>query len=112
VEEDEEEEEENEMGDKAVFIPSSFGAPSEIYGKSIGKMDESIFSEAISDIKSKRTPKYAVFASEGVGKWVAKYSDKKGGFLKDLPYAYNRLTSLGTTYTGGKIDALLGTTDE
>ena len=112
VEEEEEEEEENEMGDKAVFIPSSFGAPSEIYGKSIGKMDQTIFVEALADIKSKRLPKYAVFGDEGVGKWVAKYSDKKGGFLKDLPYAYNRLTSLGTTYTGGKIDALLGTSDE
>ena len=112
VEEEEEEEEENEMGDKAVFIPSSFGAPSEIYGKSIGKMDQTIFVEALADIKSKRAPKYAVFGDEGVGKWVAKYSDKKGGFLKDLPYAYNRLTSLGTTYTGGKIDALLGTSDE
>ena len=112
VEEEEDEEEENEMGDKAVFIPSSFGAPSEIYGKSIGKMDQTIFVEAVADIKSKRTPKYAVLGDEGVAKWVAKYSDKKGGFLKDLPYAYNRLTSLGTTYTGGKIDALLGTSDE
>ena len=108
----EEEEEENEMGDKAVFIPSSFGAPSEIYGESIGKMDQAIFVEAMADIKNKRTPKFAAFGDEGVGKWVAKYSDKKGGFLKDLPYAYGRLTSLGTTYTGGKIDALLGTTDE
>ena len=112
VQEEEEEEEENEMGDKAVFIPSSFGAPSEIYGESIGKMDQAIFVEAMADIKNKRTPKFTAFGDEGVGKWVAKYSDKKGGFLNDLPFAYGRLTSLGTTYTGGKIDALLGTTDE
>lgn len=111
-EEEEEPEEENEMGDKAVFIPSSFGAPSEIYGKNIGSMDNSVFVQALSDIKGKKQTTYDVFRDDSVAKWITKYADKKGGFLKDLPYAYGRLTALGTTYTGGKIGNLLGSSDE
>ena len=110
--EEEESEEENEMGDKAVFIPSSFGGPSEIYGKNIGSMDNSIFVQALSDIKRNKQPTYDVFRDDSVAKWVMKYADKKGGFLKDLPFAYGRLTALGATYTGGKIGNLLGSSDE
>ena len=111
---EEEEEEENEMGDKEVFIPTSFGAPSEIYGKQLGKIDESIFREIVASLKKQQRSSAVadVFvANEKVSDWAEKYAGKKSKFLKDLPEAYEKVMALGGRYTGGKVDNLLGNSD-
>lgn len=106
------EQEENEMGDKDVFIPSSFGAPSSIYGKQLGAMDNSVFTSIKSDLKKGKQPISPVFTNEKVGDWGAKYYvDKKKAFFNDLPQAYEKLMALGTRYTGGKMGSLLGDDD-
>lgn len=108
---EEEDEEENEMGDKAVFIPSSFGAPSEIYGQLMGKMTGGVFKDIAKDLKAKKKPIAGVFLDEKVGGWAMKYAQNPGGFLKDLPEAYSKVNGLGLRYTGGKVGALLGGAD-
>eukprot|EP00978_Attheya_sp_CCMP212_P001795 scaffold3698_cov43-Attheya_sp.AAC.2 len=107
----EEEEEENEMGDKDIFIPSSFGGPKEIYGKQLGKMDDSVFVSVKEDLNKGRKPISDVFAVDLVGNWANKYAGNKSGFIKDLPEAYGKLMGLGTRYTGGKVGSLLGAGD-
>lgn len=111
VVEDVEEEEANEMGDVEVFIPSSFGAPSQIYGKQLGAMDNSVYTSVVSDMKKGRKPISDVFTDEKVVQWATKYAGSKGGFLKDLPEAYGKMMALGTRYTGGKVGSLLGQSD-
>jgi len=106
-----EEKEANEMGDVDVFIPSSFGAPKEIYGKQLGVMDNKFFISIVSDVKKGKQPSADVFKNDKVLQWAKKYADNKGGFLKDLPEAYGKLMSLGTRYTGGKVGSLLGQGD-
>jgi hypothetical protein len=107
----EEEEEDNEMGDKDIFIPSSFGGPKEIYGKQLGKIDDSVFVSVKEDLNKGRKPIADVFAVDLVGNWANKYAGNKGGFIKDLPEAYGKLMGLGTKYTGGKVGSLLGAGD-
>jgi len=97
----------NEMGDVEVFIPSSFGAPSQIYGKQLGVMDNSYFKAILKNKSFKNT----VFEDDKVMQWTKKYADNKAGFLKDLPEAYGKLMALGTRYTGGKVGNLLGQSD-
>jgi len=104
---DEIDDEPNEMGDVDVFIPSSFGAPSQIYGRQLGVMDNSYFKT----ISKSKSIKNTVFEDEKVMQWTKKYADNKGGFLKDLPEAYGKLMALGTRYTGGKVGSLLGQGD-
>lgn len=106
-----EDDEPNEMGDVEVFIPSSFGAPKEIYGKQLGVMDNKVFASVVSDMKKGKQPIADVFKNEKVLQWAKRYSDNKNGFLKDLPEAYGKLVALGTRYTGGKVGSLLGQTD-
>lgn len=101
----------NEMGDVEVFIPSSFGAPKEIYGKTIGVMDNSYYVSTVGDVKKGRKPGADVFTDDKVLEWATKYAGNKGGFLKDLPEAYTKTMSLGTKYTGGKVGSLLGQED-
>lgn len=100
-------EEPNEMGDVEVFIPNSFGAPSQIYGKQLGVMDNSYFKSIIKNKSFKNT----VFEDDKVMQWAKKYADSKTGFMKDLPEAYEKLMALGTRYTGGKVGSLLGQSD-
>lgn len=108
----EEEVEANEMGDVEIFIPNSFGAPKDIYGKQLGVMDSSVFTAVINDTKAKKKPAAGdVFTDEKVYQWATKYAGSKGGFLKDLPEAYTKLMALGTRYTGGRIGGLLGQED-
>ena len=90
---DDEEDEVNEMGDPKVDFPSSFGAPSQIYGKRLGKMDDSIFVDEVALQKSKQAT--GIWADPVVGEWTSRYS--KGGFFKDLPEAYSRLVRVGST---------------
>lgn len=90
---DDEEDEVNEMGDPKVDFPSSFGAPSQIYGKRLGKMDDSIFVDEVALQKSKQAT--GIWADPVVGEWTTRYS--KGGFFKDLPEAYSRLVRVGST---------------
>lgn len=110
--EEEVEEEENEMGDKEIFIPSSFGSRSQIYGKRLGTMNGSVFVSVASDIKKKKKPIADVFTNDKVGEWVTYYASKEKVFLKDLPDAYRKIMSLGRRYTGGKIESLLGGADD
>mmetsp|Transcript_44392 Transcript_44392/g.53665 ORF Transcript_44392/g.53665 Transcript_44392/m.53665 type:complete len:360 (+) Transcript_44392:127-1206(+) len=105
---DEEEEEENEMGDKSVFIPASFGAPSQIYGQQIGKITGGVYKDIVKDLRGKKVPVADVFMDEKVGGWANRYANNPSGFLKDLPEAYGKLMGLGLRYTGGKVGALLG----
>ena len=109
--EEEEDDESNEMGDVAVFIPSSFGAPNEIYGKQLGVMDIKVFKNVLADIKKGKKPVADVFTNEKVLQWAKKYADNKNGFVKDLPEAYGKLMALGQRYTGGKVGSLLGQGD-
>eukprot|EP00587_Corethron_hystrix_P008022 CAMPEP_0113311404 /NCGR_PEP_ID=MMETSP0010_2-20120614/8654_1 /TAXON_ID=216773 ORGANISM="Corethron hystrix, Strain 308" /NCGR_SAMPLE_ID=MMETSP0010_2 /ASSEMBLY_ACC=CAM_ASM_000155 /LENGTH=334 /DNA_ID=CAMNT_0000167035 /DNA_START=404 /DNA_END=1408 /DNA_ORIENTATION=- /assembly_acc=CAM_ASM_000155 len=104
---DDDMEEENEMGDVAVFIPSSFGAPQEIYGKRIGALDNSYFESVATALKKKTPVSSAAFQNDKVGGWAIKYAGNKGGFLRDLPEAYEKLMGLGASYTGGKMGNLL-----
>jgi len=104
---DQEVEEENEMGDTDVFVPTSFGAPKEIYGKRLGTMDNSFFNSVAADIKKGRPLESFAFSDDKVGSWATKYSGKQTGFVKDLPEAYEKLMSLGATYTGGKMANIL-----
>lgn len=104
--------EENEMGDVDVFIPSSFGAPKEIYGKQLGKMDNSVFTQLVADVKKGKAPIADVFTNDKVLGWANKYASSKGVFVKDLPEAYGRLMALGERYTGGKVGALLDRTGD
>mmetsp|Transcript_18513 Transcript_18513/g.26149 ORF Transcript_18513/g.26149 Transcript_18513/m.26149 type:complete len:394 (+) Transcript_18513:178-1359(+) len=112
---EEEEQEENEMGDKDIFIPSSFGGPSEIYGKRLTdtKMDNSVFVSIKSSLKKAPSSVSAVFQDDKVAEWAAGYYvDKKKAFANDLPSCYEKLMSLGERYTGGKIGTLLGGGDD
>lgn len=90
---DDDDDELNEMGDPKVDFPSSFGAPSQIYGKRLGKMDDTIFKEELALRKNKKAT--GVWSDDVVGEWTARYS--KSGFFKDLPEAYSRLVRLGST---------------
>jgi hypothetical protein len=83
-------EEPNEMGDPKVDFPSRFGAPSQIYGKQLGKMNDSIFGEL-----RKKKQATGIWTDPVVGEWTTRYS--KGGFFKDLPEAYSRLVRVGST---------------
>lgn len=109
---DDEEDEPNEMGDVDVFIPSSFGAPKEIYGKQLGALDNKYFASVVTDAKKGKMSSNLVFADDKVMQWAKKYADNKNGFLKDLPEAYGKLMALGTKYTGGKVGSLLGQKDD
>lgn len=106
--EEDEEQEPNEMGDVDIFVPSSFGGPKEIYGKTLGKIDNSVFVEVVDQYKKKKIPSVDVFANEKVAGWANKYAKNNPGFLKDLPEAYEKLMALGVRFTGGKVGALLG----
>jgi len=108
---DEEEDEENEMGDKQVFIPSSFGAPNQIYGKQLGKIDVGFLKRVAADLKQRKKPVTDIYLDEKVAGFVFKYANNNVGFLKDLGEAYTKLTALGTRYTGGKVGSLLGGQD-
>jgi hypothetical protein len=90
---DDDDDEPNEMGDPKVDFPSSFGAPSQIYGKRLGKMDDSIFKDEV--VLRKNNKATGVWSDQVVGEWTTRYS--KGGFFKDLPEAYSRLVSVGST---------------
>jgi hypothetical protein len=80
---DEQTEEDNEMGDSQVDIPTSFGAPSNIYGRPLGQLDNSVFESLLQT-------KTGVWANDdNVREWVLRY--QKSGFFKDLPRAYNKL---------------------
>lgn len=100
--------EENEMGDEAVYIPSSFGSPQEIYGVQMGKMDNAVFKNVAKEIKQKKKVDVGVFNDDKVAGWAIKYAGNNNGFLKDLPEAYEKIMGLGTRYTGGKVGSLLG----
>jgi len=102
-----EEVEENEMGDVDVYVPTSFGAPSQIYGQAIGRMDGTFLKTVVKDMKEKKTPSAAVFSDDKVAGWAVKYASGKKPFA-DLPEAYEKLMGLGTVYTGGKVGSLLG----
>ena len=101
-------EEDNEMGDPDVFVPTTFGSSSDIYGKRIGTMDNEVFINAVKALKQKRDPEADVFTDKQVMEWATTYSKKNAAFLQDLPLAYQRLVSVGKSYTGGKIGTLLG----
>ena len=88
-----EDEEENEMGDPNVEFATSFGAPSQIYGKQLGRMDDSIYKQEVTLQRSKQAT--GIWANEIVGEWTMRYA--KGGFFKDLPEAYSRLVQVGST---------------
>lgn len=88
-----EEEEPNEMGDVPVDFPSTFGAPSDIYGKRLGKMNDAIFSQQLALQKKKQAT--GVWSDAIVGEWTQRYA--KGGFFKDLAEAYSRLVRVGST---------------
>jgi len=105
------EEEENEMGDKEISIPTSFGGPKEIYGKQMGKINTDFLKQVTNDVKLRKKSNLLmadVFYDEKVANYAIKYSENSAGFLKDLPESYARLMKLGTRYTGGKIGNLLG----
>ena len=76
----------NEMGDPQVDIPTSFGAPSDIYGKPLGQLDNSIFESSLKRHKG-------VWADDNVREWASRYA--KSGFFKDLPLAYSKLVQVG-----------------
>lgn len=101
--------EENEMGDVEAYVPTSFGAPGEIYGRRLGMLDDSIFQDVVTDLDHKKGPFSSVFKDEAVADWARKYATKKVLFSRDLPEAYNKLIGLGKSYTGGKVENLLGT---
>lgn len=102
---DEEEDDEERPED---FVPNSFGAPKEIYGKTIS----TAFGTRYVDGLKKGKPSGKVFrmwedsmqSDAELQKWVAKYAGNKGGFTKDVPEAYQKLTLLGTKYTTRKDD--------
>lgn len=76
----------NEMGDPQVDITTSFGAPSNIYGKPLGQLDNSVFE---SSLKSEN----GVWANGNVREWASRYAES--GFFKDLPLAYSKLVRVG-----------------
>ena len=104
--------EDNEMGDVEANVPTSFGAPSDIYGKRLGIIDNSIFQDVMTDLKNNVVPFSPVFEDSIVAEWASKYANKQDMFARDLPEAYNKLTGLGRSYTGGKVESLLGTGSE
>ena len=106
---DEDEFEENEMGDPEVVVPTSFGAPSDIYGKRLGSMEGSkLLAGIVKDLKQKRPPSASIFSDPRVAECANTYAQKKATFNQDLPLAYQRLVAVGQTYTGGKVGSLLG----
>jgi hypothetical protein len=104
--------EENEMGDAEANVPTSFGAPSDIYGKRLGRIDNSIFQDVMTDLENNKVPFSPVFGDSTVAEWASKYANKQEMFARDLPEAYNKLIGLGRSYTGGKVESLLGTGSE
>ena len=94
-----EEVEANEMGEKEVYFPSSFGAPKNIYGNDIGTMDTAIFSSILKK-KTSVGDDAGVFDDEKVMAFAEKYAKKKGDFFKDFPLAYDKIMSVGRLYTG------------
>lgn len=94
-----EEVEENEMGEKEVYFPSSFGAPKNIYGNDIGAIDAAIFTSILQ--KKTSDDVAGVFDDERVMVFAEKYAKKKGvDFFKDFPLAYDKIMSVGRLYTG------------
>lgn len=90
---EDDDDEPNEMGDPKVDFPSSFGAPSQIYGERLGKMNDGVFKDELALQKKKQAT--GVWANDVVGEWTMRYS--KGGFFKDLPEAFSRLARVGST---------------
>merc|ERR1712125_314187 len=100
--------EENEMGETEAYIPTSFGAPNQIYGQAIGRIDGTFLKTIVKDIKQMKKPSSAVFSDNLVAEWAGRYASKGNSLVRDLPEAYVKLMGLGTLYTGGKVGSLLG----
>eukprot|EP00636_Phaeomonas_parva_P015164 CAMPEP_0118864358 /NCGR_PEP_ID=MMETSP1163-20130328/8961_1 /TAXON_ID=124430 /ORGANISM="Phaeomonas parva, Strain CCMP2877" /LENGTH=359 /DNA_ID=CAMNT_0006798471 /DNA_START=109 /DNA_END=1188 /DNA_ORIENTATION=- len=102
---DEEADDEDEP-DEGDVIPSSFGAPSEIYGKLVSKNFGNNYMAALkkgsksSDVNGKWEG--YMLGDEELETWVGKYAGNKGGFTKDVAEAYGKLVSMGTEYTTAK----------
>ena len=85
--------EENEMGDPEVVIPSSFGAPREIYGtKFVGTLENDVFRKNTNPLLS----------DASLAEWTSKYGNSQKDFLKDLCDGYRKAVGQGKLYTGGK----------
>ena len=103
AEEDDEDEEKPED-----YVPNSFGAPKEIYGKTVSNSFGTRYVDNLK--KGKASGKvYRVWEDSmqndaELQKWVSKYAGNKGGFIKDVPEAYQKLTLIGTKYTTRKDD--------
>jgi len=124
----EEEEEESEFltGDEKVYIAESFGSKSERFGQKVGKdaIDEKSFNKYIKELDASSKKKKGANNMNEYGwvgsfltssnpesattvQWVNKYSVSSLAYNKDLSIAYNAMTQLGASYTGGKYEALL-----
>jgi len=93
----------NEMGEKDVSFPSSFGGAKEKYGKQIGQLDKAIFASILTGVKKKDSKTPDVFNDATVAECAQTYAKKKADYLKDLRQAYGSWMTLGAEYTGGGI---------
>ncbi|GMH54503.1 hypothetical protein TrRE_jg7528 [Triparma retinervis] len=98
----------NEMGETEFVPGTSFGGPKEIYGKLVG--DRKVNNEYLKSLNlSVSAPKGSVWQDEQVRGWGIKYANGKAGIGKDAREGLEKVWGLGARFTGGKVEALLGT---
>ena len=78
----------NEMGEKDVLLPYSFGGAKEKYGKQIGQFDKVMFASILTGLKKKDGKTPDVFNDATVAEYVQTYAKKEADYLKNLRQSY------------------------
>jgi hypothetical protein len=113
---------EDENAEEEVYIADSFGTRDQAFGATIGsdQISEKTFNKFLQDLNSLAGKKGSSLTSFGwiatvlldknipqSQQWLSKYASSNLSYLKDLGVAFNAISQLGATYTGGKYESLL-----